>query len=93
MLYNPINLSTKNLSTKNLSIIQNFIMMNEIDLQHNLNLETMTLDLSNPETLKLYKMNLELQSINNHVNFLIYKLVCLFNLLLSKKFDMQLFIK
>ena len=88
MLYNSINLSTKNLS-----IIQNFIMMNEIDLQKHLTMDTMTLDLSNPETFKLYKMNLELQSINNHVNFLIYKLVCLFNLLLSKKFDMQLFIK
>lgn len=88
MLYNSINLSTKNLST-----IQNFIMMNEIDLQKHLTMDTMTLDLSNPETFKLYKMNLELQSINNRVNFLIYKLVCLFNFLLSKKFDMQLFIK
>ena len=88
MLYNSINLSTKNLS-----IIQNFIMMNEIDLQKHLTMDTMTLDLSNPETFKLYKMNLELQSINNRVNFLIYKLVCLFNFLLSKKFDMQLFIK
>lgn len=88
MLYNSINLSTKNLS-----IIQNFIMMNEIDLQKHLTMDTMTLDLSNPETFKLYKMNLELQSINTRVNFLIYKLVCLFNFLLSKKFDMQLFIK
>jgi len=83
MLANPINLST----------IQNFIMMNESDLQKNLDLKTMNLDLSNFETLKLYKMNLELQTINNRVNYLIYKLVCLFNFLLSKKFDTQLFIK
>ena len=59
-------------------------------LKKNLNLEDLNLDLSNPETLKLYKTNQELQSINNHVNFLIYKLVCLFNFLLSKKCDMQL---
>jgi hypothetical protein len=83
MLTNPINLS----------IIQNFIMMNEIDLQKNLDLKTNNLDLSNFETLKLYKMNLELQTINNRVNYLIYKLICLFNFLLSKKFDIQLFIK
>jgi hypothetical protein len=88
MLTNPINLS----------IIQNFIMMNEIDLQKNLDLKTNNLDLSNLdlsnfETLKLYKMNLELQTINNRVNYLIYKLICLFNFLLSKKFDIQLFIK
>jgi hypothetical protein len=87
MLNNPIN------NPINLSTIQNFIMMNEIDLQKNLDLKTMNLDLSNFETLKLYKMNLELQTINNRVNYLIYKLVCLFNFLLSKKFDIQLFIK
>ena len=73
-----------------LSILKNAIIKNESMLKKNLNLEDLNLDLSNPETLKLYKTNQELQSINNHVNFLIYKLVCLFNFLLSKKCDMQL---
>lgn len=86
MLY-PINLSASFLS-----MFQNAIIMNESMLKKNLDLEDLTLDLSNPETLKLYKTNQELQSINNHVNFLIYKLVCLFNFLLSKKFDIQLLI-
>lgn len=75
-----------------LSILKNAIIKNESMLKKNLNLEDLNLDLSNPETLKLYKTNQELQSINNHVNFLIYKLVCLFNFLLSKKFDKQLLI-
>jgi hypothetical protein len=88
MIYDPV--TTK---TSYLSIIQNIIIMNEIDLKRNLDLETTNLDLSNLETLKLYKMNLELQAINNRVDYLIYKLVCLFNFLLSKKFDIQLFIK
>ena len=47
----------------------------------------------NPETLKLYNANQELQAINKRVDFLIYKLVCLFNFLLSKKCDIQLLIK
>jgi hypothetical protein len=84
MLY-PINLSTSFLS-----IFQNAIIMNESMLKKNLDLEDLNLDLSNPETLKLYKMNLELKYINTRVDYLIYKLVCLFNFLLSKKFDIQL---
>ena len=86
MLY-PI---TSSSTSSFLSILKTAIIKNESMLKKNLDLEDLTLDLSNPETLKLYKTNQELQSINNHVNFLIYKLVCLFNFLLSKKFDMQL---
>jgi hypothetical protein len=86
MLY-PINLSTSFLS-----MFQNAIIMNESMLKKNLDLEDLNLDLSNPETLKLYKMNLELKYINTKVDYLIYKLVCLFNFLLSKKFDIQLLI-
>ena len=88
MLY-PINSSS---TSSFLSILKTVIIQNESMLKKNLDLEELTLDLSNPETLKLYKTNQELQSINNHVNFLIYKLVCLFNFLLSKKFDKQLLI-
>jgi hypothetical protein len=84
MLY-PINLSASSLS-----MFQNAIIMNESMLKKNLDLEDLNLDLSNPETLKLYKMNLELKYINTKVDYLIYKLVCLFNFLLSKKFDIQL---
>jgi hypothetical protein len=84
MLY-PINLSTSFLS-----MFQNAIITNESMLKKNLDLEDLNLDLSNPETLKLYKMNLELKYINTKVDYLIYKLVCLFNFLLSKKFDIQL---
>ena len=86
MLY-PI---TSSSTSSFLSILKTAIIKNESMLKKNLELEELTLDLSNPETLKLYKTNQELQSINNHVNFLIYKLVCLFNFLLSKKCDMQL---
>ena len=86
MLY-PI---TSSSTSSFLSILKTAIIKNESMLKKNLDLEELTLDLSNPETLKLYKTNQELQSINNHVNFLIYKLVCLFNFLLSKKCDMQL---
>ena len=86
MLY-PINLSTSFLS-----MFQNAIITNESMLKKNLDLKDLNLDLSNPETLKLYKMNLELKYINTKVDYLIYKLVCLFNLLLSKKFDIQLLI-
>jgi hypothetical protein len=86
MLY-PINLSTSFLS-----MFQNAIIMNESMLKKNLDLEDLNLDLSNPETLKLYKKNLELKYINTKVDYLIYKLVCLFNFLLSKKFDIQLLI-
>lgn len=86
MLY-PINLSTSFLS-----MLQNAIIMNESMLKKNLDLEDLNLDLTNPETLKLYKMNLELKYINTKVDYLIYKLVCLFNFLLSKKFDIQLLI-
>jgi len=82
-----------NLNTSYLSIIKNIIVKNENDLQNHLKLDATTLDLSNPETLKLYNTHQELQSINKHVDFLIYKLVCLFNFLLSKRFDMQLLIK
>jgi|UniRef100_A0A6C0CEM9 hypothetical protein len=86
MLY-PINLSSSFLS-----MFQNAIIMNESMLKKNLDLEDLNLDLSNPETLKLYKMNLELKYINTKVDYLIYKLVCLFNFLLSKKIDIQLLI-
>jgi hypothetical protein len=86
MLY-PINLSTSFLS-----MFQNAIIMNESMLKKNLDLKDLNLDLSNPETLKLYKMNLELKYINTKIDYLIYKLVCLFNFLLSKKFDIQLLI-
>ena len=88
MLY-PI---TSSSSSSFLSILKTAIIKNESMLKKNLDLEDLTLDLSNPETHKLYKTNQELQSINNHINFLIYKLVCLFNFLLSKKFDKQLLI-
>jgi len=87
MLY-PINFNTSFLS-----MFQNAIIMNESMLKKNLDLEDLNLDLSNPETLKLYKMNLELKYINTKVDYLIYKLVCLFNFLLSKKLDIQLLIK
>lgn len=90
MLY-PITSSSTTSSF--LSTLKNAIIKNESMLKTNLDLEDLALDLSNPETLKLYKTNQELQSINNHVNFLIYKLVCLLNFLLSKKFDIQLLIK
>jgi hypothetical protein len=79
-----------NLSASFLSIFQNALIMNESMLKKNLDLKDFNLDLSNPETLKLYKMNLELNYINTKVDYLIYKLVCLFNFLLSKKFDIQL---
>ena len=79
-----------NLSASFLSIFQNALIMNESILKKNLDLKDFNLDLSNPETLKLYKMNLELNYINTKVDYLIYKLVCLFNFLLSKKFDIQL---
>ena len=62
-------------------------------LEENLDLETLKLDLTNTNTLKLYKINQDLQNINKHVDFLIYKLVCLFNFLLSKKGKQQFFIK
>jgi hypothetical protein len=78
------------LSASFLSIFQNALIMNESILKKNLDLKDFNLDLSNPETLKLYKMNLELNYINTKVDYLIYKLVCLFNFLLSKKFDIQL---
>jgi len=91
-MLNPINLNL-NLNSSFLSIVKNAIINNEITLIKNLDLETLTLDLSNHDTLKLYKMNQELQNINNRVNFLIYKLICLFNFLLSKKSNNQLFIK
>ena len=67
MLY-PINSSS---TSSFLSILKTVIIQNESMLKKNLDLEELTLDLSNPETLKLYKTNQELQSINNHVNFLI----------------------
>ena len=93
----PINLSASHLTHLThltyLTYIKNSIVNNEIELQKNLQLDATTLDLSNPETLKLYNANQELQALNKHVDFLIYKLVCLFNFLLSKKCDMQLLIK
>jgi hypothetical protein len=69
-----------------LNIIENAIMHNEFALRENLNLETLNLDLTNHDTLKLYKINQDLQNINNYVDFLIVKLVYLLNFLLSKKF-------
>jgi len=76
-----------------ISILQNTLVTNEYTIKENLDLETLKLDLTNPDTLKLYKVNQDLQNINNRVDFLIYKLVCLFNFLLSKKGKQQLFIK
>ena len=76
--------------TNFLNILQSAILNNEIALKENLNIESLRLDLTNPDTLKLYKINQDLQTINNYVDFLIYKLVCLFNFLLSKKFTSQL---
>jgi hypothetical protein len=89
MLY-PITSSSTTSSF--LSTLKNAIIKNESMLKKNLDLEDLTLDLSNPETLKLYKTNQELQYINTKVDYLIYKLVCLFNFLLSKKFYKQLLI-
>lgn len=80
-------------SSSFLSILKNAIIKNESIVKQNLDLEDLNLDLSNPETLKLYNINIELQYINTKVDYLIYKLVCLFNFLLSKKFDIQLLIK
>ena len=77
-------------STNFLSILKNAIINNELSLKENLNLESLKLDLTNPYTLKLYKINQDLQTINKYVDFLIYKLVCLFNFLLSKKCTSQL---
>lgn len=77
-------------STNFLSILQSAIINNELALKENLNLESLKLDLTNPYTLKLYNINQDLQTINKHVDFLIYKLVCLFNFLLSKKCTSQL---
>lgn len=72
-------------NTNFLSILQSVIINNELALKENFNLESLSLDLTNHETLKLYKINQDLQTINKRVDFLIYKLVCLFNFLLSKK--------
>ena len=88
MLY-PI---TSSSTSSFLSILKTAIIKNESMLKKILDLEDLTLDLSNPETLKLYKTNQELQYINTKVDYLIYKLVCLFNFLLSKKFYKQLLI-
>ena len=74
-----------------ISILQNTLVTNEYTLKQNLDLETLKLDLTNPDTSNLYKINQDLQNINNRVDFLIYKLVCLFNFLLSKKGKQQLF--
>ena len=74
-----------------ISILQITLVTNEYTLKQNLDLETLKLDLTNPDTLNLYKINQDLQNINNRVDFLIYKLVCLFNFLLSKKGKQQLF--
>ena len=68
-----------------ISIIQNTLINNEYTLKQNLDLDSLKLDLTNPDTLNLYKVNRDLVNINNRVDFLIYKLVCLFNFLLSKK--------
>ena len=68
------------------------LINNEYTLKQNFDLDNLKLDLTNPDTLNLYKVNRDLQNINNRVNFLIYKLVCLFNFLLSKKGRQQLFI-
>ena len=75
-----------------ISIIQNTLINNEYTLKQNLDLDSLKLDLTNPDTLNLYKVNRDLQNINNRVDFLIYKLVCLFNFLLTKKGRQQLFI-
>ena len=75
-----------------ISIIQNTLINNEYTLKQNLDLDSLKLDLTNPDTLNLYKVNRDLVNINNRVDFLIYKLVCLFNFLLSKKGRQQLFI-
>ena len=75
-----------------ISIIQNTLINNEYTLKQNFDLDSLKLDLTNPDTLNLYKVNRDLVNINNRVNFLIYKLVCLFNFLLSKKGRQQLFI-
>ena len=74
-----------------ISILQNTLVTNEYTLKQNLDLETLKLDLTNPDTSNLYKINQDLQNINNRVDFLIYKLVCLFNFLLCKKGKQQLF--
>ena len=58
-----------------ISILQNTLVNNEYTIKENLDLETLKLDLTNPNTLKLYKINQDLQNINKHVDFLIYKLV------------------
>lgn len=76
-----------------ISIIQNTLINNEYTLKQNLDLDSLKLDLTNPDTLNLYKVNRDLVNINNRVDFLIYKLVCLFNFLLTKKGRQQLFIK
>ena len=68
------------------------LINNEYTLKQNFDLDNLKLDLTNHDTLNLYKVNRDLQNINNRVNFLIYKLVCLFNFLLSKKGRHQLFI-
>lgn len=68
------------------------LINNEYTLKQNFDLDNLKLDLTNHDTLNLYKVNRDLQNINNRVNFLIYKLVCLFNFLLSKKGRQQLFI-
>lgn len=75
-----------------ISIIQNTLINNEYTLKQNLDLDSLKLDLTNPDTLNLYKVNRDLVNINNRVDFLIYKLVCLFNFLLTKKGRQQLFI-
>ena len=58
MLYNPTNLSINSLY-----VIKNAMLVNEFALKENLNLETLietlNLDLTNQDTLKLYKMNQE----------------------------------
>ena len=76
-----------------ISIIQNTLINNEYTLKQNFDLDSLKLDLTNPDTLNLYKVNRDLVNINNRVDFLIYKLVCLFNFLLTKKGRQQLFIK
>ena len=68
------------------------LINNEYTLKQNFDLDNLKLDLTNHDTLNLYKVNRDLVNINNRVNFLIYKLVCLFNFLLSKKGRQQLFI-
>ena len=75
-----------------ISIIQNTLINNEYTLKQNLDLDSLKLDLTNPDTLNLYKVNRDLVNINNRVDFLIYKIVCLFNFLLTKKGRQQLII-